>query len=72
MDSAIVEHVIDYSISVLATEASLLCGVSDAIDDIKDELKSMRSFLADVDKKGAGREGEKVLNLGGECEGHGI
>uniref|UniRef100_A0A2N9GZF1 Disease resistance protein RPM1-like n=1 Tax=Fagus sylvatica TaxID=28930 RepID=A0A2N9GZF1_FAGSY len=60
MDSAIVEHLIDYSLSVLATEASLLWGVRDAIDDIKDELKSMRSFLVDADKKGAGSEGEKT------------
>jgi disease resistance protein RPM1 len=60
MDSAIVEHLIDNILSVLATEASLLWGVRDAIDDIKDELKSMRSFLVDADKKGAGSEGEKT------------
>ncbi len=60
MDSAIVEHLIDYSLSVLATEASLLWGVRDAVDSIKDELESMRSFLVDADKKGVGSEGEKT------------
>uniref|UniRef100_A0A2N9H0A3 NB-ARC domain-containing protein n=1 Tax=Fagus sylvatica TaxID=28930 RepID=A0A2N9H0A3_FAGSY len=60
MESAIVEHLIDYSLSVLATEASLLWGVRDAVDSIKDELESMRSFLVDADKKGVGSEGEKT------------
>ena len=40
MESAIVDHLIDNILSVLATEASLLCGVHDAVDDIKNELKA--------------------------------
>uniref|UniRef100_A0A2N9GRE3 Uncharacterized protein n=1 Tax=Fagus sylvatica TaxID=28930 RepID=A0A2N9GRE3_FAGSY len=60
MESAIVSHLIDNIFSVLATEASLLWGVHDVVDDIKDELKSMRSFLVDADKKGASSEGEKT------------
>ena len=60
MESAIVSHLIDNIFSVLATEASLLWGVHDVVDDIKDELKSMRSFLVDADKKGESSEGEKT------------
>ena len=65
MESAIVDHLVDNILSVLATEASLLCGVRDAIDNTKDELKSMQSFLVDADKKGLGNEGEKtwVVNV---------
>ena len=47
-------------ISILSNEASLLWGARDAIEDIKDELISMRSFLVDADRKGVGREGEKT------------
>ena len=58
MDSAIVNHLINNIISVLETEASILWGVHDTVDDIKNELKSMRSFLVDADKKGTGNEGD--------------
>ncbi|KAF3964402.1 hypothetical protein CMV_011297 [Castanea mollissima] len=40
--------------------SSLLWGARDAIEDIKDELISMRSFLADADRKGVGSEGERT------------
>ena len=60
MESAIVDHLVDNSLSVLATEASLLWGVRDAVNDIKKELESMRSLLEDADKKGASNEGEKT------------
>ncbi|KAM4078024.1 hypothetical protein ACB094_09G004400 [Castanea mollissima] len=53
MESAIVELLIDNITSALATEASLLWGVRDAIGDIKLELTSMRSLLIDADKRGA-------------------
>nr|POE76244.1 hypothetical protein CFP56_47003 [Quercus suber] len=56
MDSAVaavVEHLIDNVLSVVATEASLLWGVRDAIGDIKHELTSMRSLLIDADKRGS-------------------
>ena len=43
---------------MLATEASLLWGVRDAIGDIKNELISMQYFLVDADKKGTNNEGE--------------
>ena len=54
------ELLIDNIISILANEASLLWGTRDAIEDIKEELKSMRSFLLDADRKGVGSEGEKT------------
>ncbi|XP_050254164.1 disease resistance protein RPM1-like [Quercus robur] len=60
MESAIVDHLIGNILSVLATEASLLWGVRDAVDNIKNELKGMRSFLLDFDKKEAANEGEKL------------
>ncbi|KAK9995133.1 hypothetical protein SO802_024836 [Lithocarpus litseifolius] len=60
MDSAVVEHLIDNVLSVVATEASLLWGVRDAIGDIKHELTSMRSLLIDADKKGASSAGEET------------
>ncbi|XP_065616559.1 disease resistance protein RPM1-like [Quercus suber] len=63
MDSAVaavVEHLIDNVLSVVATEASLLWGVRDAIGDIKHELTSMRSLLIDADKRGASSAGEET------------
>ncbi|XP_030942639.1 disease resistance protein RPM1-like [Quercus lobata] len=60
MDSAIVELLIDNIISALATKASLLWGVRDAIADIKHELTSMRSLLIDADKRGASSAGEET------------
>ena len=60
MDSAIVELLLDNIISALATKASLLWGVRDAIADIKHELTSMRSFFIDADKKGASSAGEET------------
>ncbi|XP_050251613.1 disease resistance protein RPM1-like isoform X5 [Quercus robur] len=60
MDQAVVELLIENIISILSNEASLLWGARDAIEDIKDELISMQSFLVDADRKGVGREGEKT------------
>ena len=60
MDQAVVELLIGNIISILANEASFLWGTCDAIEDIKDELISMRSFLVDADRKGVGSEGEKT------------
>ena len=61
MDSAVVKYLINNILSVLATEASLLWGVRDAIDDIKDESISMQSFLVDPDKKGIQAMKERKL-----------
>ena len=44
MDSAVVKYLINNILSVLATKASLLWGVRDAIGDMKDELLSMQFF----------------------------
>lgn len=60
MHQAVVELLINNILSILSNEASLLWGARDAIEDIKDELISMRSFLVDVDRKGVGNEGEKA------------
>ncbi|KAM4068376.1 hypothetical protein ACB094_12G006300 [Castanea mollissima] len=60
MDQAVVGLLTENIISILSNEASLLRGVRDAIEDIKDELISMRSFLADADRKGVGSEGERT------------
>ncbi len=60
MDSAVVELLIDNILSILSTEALLLWRVRDAVDNIKDELISMRSFSVDADEKGIGNEGEKT------------
>ena len=60
MDLAVVNYLICNIREVIETEALLLWGVRDAIDDIKNELISMRSFLVDADKKGADSEGEKT------------
>uniref|UniRef100_A0A7N2MI57 Uncharacterized protein n=1 Tax=Quercus lobata TaxID=97700 RepID=A0A7N2MI57_QUELO len=60
MDQAVVELLIENIISVLSNDASLLWGARDAIEDIKDELISMRSFLVDADRTGVRREGEKT------------
>ena len=61
MDSAVVKYLINNILSVLATEASLLWGVLDAINDIKDESISMQSFLVDADKKGIQTMKERKL-----------
>ncbi|XP_050254183.1 disease resistance protein RPM1-like [Quercus robur] len=60
MDSAIVQHLIDNILSAVATEASLLTGVRDAIEDVQHELTRMRSFLIDADKRGASSAGEET------------
>nr|XP_023880003.1 disease resistance protein RPM1-like [Quercus suber] len=46
--------------NILSTEASLLWGVGDAIDDLKDELRSMQSFLIDANMKETESETEKT------------
>nr|POF12357.1 disease resistance protein rpm1 [Quercus suber] len=60
MDSAIVQHLIDNILSAVATEASLLTGVRDAIEDVQHELTRMRSFLMDAVKRGASSAGEET------------
>ena len=60
MDQAVVKLLTYNIISILSTETSLLWGTRDAIEDIKDELLSMQSFLVDADRKGVGSEGEKT------------
>ncbi|KAM3729389.1 hypothetical protein ACB098_12G007800 [Castanea mollissima] len=60
MDQAVVGLLTENIISILSNEASLLWGARDAIEDIKDELISMGSFLADADRKGVGSEGERT------------
>lgn len=60
MDSAIVQHLIDNILSAVATEASLLTGVRDAIEDVQHELTRMRSFLIDADKRGASSAEEET------------
>ncbi|KAM3729391.1 hypothetical protein ACB098_12G008000 [Castanea mollissima] len=59
MDQNVVKLLTDNIISILSTEAPLLWGTRDAIEDIKDELISMQLFLVDADRKGVGSEGEK-------------
>ncbi|KAL4594282.1 hypothetical protein ACB092_12G009600 [Castanea dentata] len=59
MDQAVVKLLTDNIISILSTEAPLLWGTRDAIEDIKDELISIQLFLVDADRKGVGSEGEK-------------
>ena len=61
MDSAVIKYLISNILSVLATEVSLLWGVRDAINDIKDESISMQSFLVDADKKGIQAMKERKL-----------
>ena len=61
MDSPVVKYLINNILLVLATEASLLWGVRDAIDDIKNESISMQPFLVDVDKKGIQAMKERKL-----------
>ncbi|KAM3729383.1 hypothetical protein ACB098_12G007300 [Castanea mollissima] len=46
--------------SILSTEASLLWGVGDAIDGLKEELRTMQSFLFDKNMKEAESETEKT------------
>ncbi|KAL4594284.1 hypothetical protein ACB092_12G009800 [Castanea dentata] len=46
--------------SILSTEASLLWGVGDAIDDLKEELRTMQSFLIEDNMKEAESETEKT------------
>ncbi|KAJ4832291.1 hypothetical protein Tsubulata_928185 [Turnera subulata] len=53
------DAVITKIISVLETEAALLGGVADDLQDIKRELESMRPFLEDCDRRGPLTEGEK-------------
>ena len=47
-------------LSILSSESSLLWKVSEAIEEIKNELIIMQSVLIDAEKKGAGSEGEKA------------
>ena len=57
MATAIVNLLIN---NILSTEASLLWGVGDAIDDLKDELRSMKSLLIDANMKETESEREKT------------
>ncbi|KAK2997161.1 hypothetical protein RJ639_025038 [Escallonia herrerae] len=47
-------------ISILENEAWLIGSAYDELDELKRELKSMRSFLEDADNKGALTEGERA------------
>ena len=47
-------------LSILSSESSWLWKVSEAIEEIKNELIIMQSVLIDAEKKGAGSEGEKA------------
>ncbi|KAK2971277.1 hypothetical protein RJ640_021770 [Escallonia rubra] len=54
-----VDLMIGKIVSILENEASLLGGVYDELDELKRELKSMRSCLEDADRKRALTQGEK-------------
>ncbi|KAK2970737.1 hypothetical protein RJ640_009656 [Escallonia rubra] len=46
-------------VSILENEAALMGGICDELDELKRELKSMRSFLEDADRRRGLTEGEK-------------
>ena len=50
MSLSTVDLLLGKIVSILENEASLLSGVRDEINEIKLELKSMRSFLEDSDR----------------------
>ncbi|KAK2997550.1 hypothetical protein RJ639_024839 [Escallonia herrerae] len=54
-----VDLMIGKIVSILENEASLLCGVYGELDELKRELKGMRSCLEDADRKRDLTEGEK-------------
>ncbi|KAK3023946.1 hypothetical protein RJ639_044709 [Escallonia herrerae] len=54
-----VDLMIGKIVSILENEASLLGGVYDELDELKRELKSMRSCLEDADRKRFLTQGEK-------------
>ncbi|KAK2997691.1 hypothetical protein RJ639_025936 [Escallonia herrerae] len=55
-----VDLMIGKIVSILENEASLLGGVYDELDELKRELKSMRSCLDDADRKRVLTQGEKT------------
>ncbi|KAL7205143.1 hypothetical protein ACSBR2_018130 [Camellia fascicularis] len=60
MASAAVDLLIGRIVSLLENEASLIGGVRDELNQLQQELSSMRSFLKDADRTTAQTEGEKT------------
>ncbi|KAL7235147.1 hypothetical protein ACSBR1_018609 [Camellia fascicularis] len=60
MASAAVDLLIGRIVSALENEASLIGGVRDELNQLQQELSSMRSFLKDPDRTTAQTEGEKT------------
>ncbi|BBH08740.1 NB-ARC domain-containing disease resistance protein [Prunus dulcis] len=60
MASAVIDLSIGKLGSFLESEASLLAGVHDELEEIKLELLTMKAFLADAERKGALSEVEKT------------
>ncbi|CDP22078.1 unnamed protein product [Coffea canephora] len=46
-------------VSLIRNEASLIGGIEDQLNELKDELTSMKSFLEDADKKRSKTAGEQ-------------
>ncbi|KAL7205167.1 hypothetical protein ACSBR2_018154 [Camellia fascicularis] len=59
MALAAVDLLIGRIVSTLQSEASLIGGVRDELNQLRQELSSMRSFLKDADRTTAQTEGEK-------------
>ncbi|GMI97488.1 RESISTANCE TO PSEUDOMONAS SYRINGAE 3, RESISTANCE TO P. SYRINGAE PV MACULICOLA 1 [Hibiscus trionum] len=60
MSSSSVDFVLDRLLTLLQNEASSLLGVPDEIREMKLLLESMRSFLVDSDRVGAGSQTQKL------------
>ncbi|XP_028052859.1 disease resistance protein RPM1-like isoform X1 [Camellia sinensis] len=60
MALAAVDLLIGRIVSALQSEASLIGGVRDELNQLQQELKSMKSFLEDADRTTAQTEGEKT------------
>ncbi|BFG40516.1 hypothetical protein CerSpe_267900 [Prunus speciosa] len=60
MASAATDLLIDKVVGILQSEASSIVGVRDQVDEIKQELISMKSFLKDVEGKKLQTEGEET------------
>lgn len=60
MESAVLDLLVGKISSIIATEASLIGGVSDELDELKLELISMKSFIQDADKMNGLTERQKA------------
>ncbi|KAB2635108.1 disease resistance protein RPM1-like [Pyrus ussuriensis x Pyrus communis] len=60
MASAAIDLLIGKTVGILESEASCIVGVRNQVDEIKQELISMKSFLRDADGKKAHTEGEEA------------